>query len=1031
MSWIGKIVSWAIEAKKFVYLVLLGLILIGILGLWKMKKDEFPTLEIVQGLVAGVYPGASAEQVERELTKPLEEVLMGCPEVVRDKIKSVSKDGICYIFVTLDVDGSKLRQTWTDLKFKFQTRKLTLPVNVAAIVVVDDFSNISSILISLKSDDKGWTEMNEYAADLKERLLAINDVSRVNILGRQKEEIAVIADTDRMSAYGINSGVMSFNFLTEGLNLPAGNFPIGDEFTKIYLREGITSVEDISQQIVFDDPTGGVVRVDDVATVERRLMEKTSSIKYNGDNTLLMSVSMRPNKDIVAFGAKVDKVLHAFEAELPDSVELTRVTDQPKVVRTSILNFLRDLLISILVVVLVMLMLFPFKSAIIASTGVPACTAIAIALMYLMGLPLNTVTLAALIVVLGMIVDDSIITMDGYMDKVGKYPTRLQAATASCEELFIPMLMSTLSISLMLFPLLIFAVGNIGDVFGMFPWILALALLISLAYAVLVVPSMEVRFIAGPSDDEPKGKFAKIQDAFFGALQKVYDKGEKLVFRFPKATIITGVVIIAAGFFVFTKLNVQFLPKASRDLFVAEMFLDDGHNLQHTQEEADSLAALFRQDRRVRNVTTFVGASAPRFHATYAPGLPSRNYAQFIINTTSDKATDELIGEFEEKYEFYFDDAVVHIKQMDYQVVSSPAEVIVKGKNREDLYAVAEKIKGFFSQQGDIVKWVHSDYETAAAVNVNLHRDDALKMGINPVPLSLSLAQDYGATSLLNLSQGDEETIPVILYSDKKPETYDDLGNKMVKSVIPGIKVPLRSIADLEPGWVPTQLVRSAGTDASIAIAADIKSKKSLPAFMKRFRKWSEENLTDLPEGVTVAEGGLTAVNKELTPMLVKSFIAALLIIFLFLLITFKKFNIPVLTMVLSLLCIFGAFVGLLMFDQDFSMTALLGLISLIGIIVRNGIMMFEYAEALHFKEGYTYKDAAMLAGARRMRPIFLTSCTTALGVLPMIISGDALWMPMGLVICFGVLITLPFIVLIMPVAYWQLFARRDKADEK
>lgn len=1029
MSNIGKIVRWSVDAKKVVYLILAGLIAVGVLGLIKMNKDEFPTVEITQGLVAGIYPGASADQVERELTKPLEEVLMSCPEVNRKKLKSVSKDGICYIYVTLNVSGSKMRQTWTDLRFKFQTRKLTLPVNVAAIVVVDDFSNITSVLISLKSSDKGWTEMNEYAYALKERLLAEEDVSRVSILGKQKEEIAVIADIERMSAYGISPGLMKFNFTTHGMNLPAGVFTLGEDNSSIYIKKGISSLEDINKQIIFTSPKGSVVRLEDVATVERRLMKKSSSIKYNGDNTLLMSVSMRANKDIVAFGGKVDKVLKEFEAELPDSVELTRVTDQPKVVRTSITNFLRDLLISILVVVLVMLMLFPFKSAIIASTGVPACTAIAIALMFVFGLPLNTVTLAALIVVLGMIVDDSIITMDGYMDKVGKCGSRIDAAVASSEELFIPMLMSTLSISLMLFPLLVFATGNIKDVFGMFPWILALALIISLSYAILVVPSLEVRFISGPADNDTKGRFAKMQEAFFGALQGVYDKGEKLVFRFPKTTLLVGLLLICSGGYMFTKLNIQFLPKASRDLFVAEMYLDEGCTLERTQARADSLTTLMLKDPRVKNVTTFAGASAPRFHATYAPGLPARNFAQFIINTQGEAETEELIKEYEEKYEFYFDDALVRIKQMDYQGVPAPAEIVIRGKNRDDLYAVGDSVASFFRAQGDLVKWVHTDYNFLPAVDIELLQDESHRIGINPASLAISLGQEYGSSSLLSLKNGDDDNIPVMLYSNVSPTSYDDLYNKVVSGMVPGSSVPLRQVSDITPDWIPNQLIRVGGTDCAISVAADMKAHKSLPVFMKRFREWQKEHLNNIPEGVEIREGGLTAINKEFAPMLMKSFIAALLIIFIFLLITFKKFNIPILTMFLSLLCIFGAFLGLWIFELDFSMTALLGLISLIGIIVRNGIMMYEYAEELHFKEGHSYKESAMLAGARRMRPIFLTSCTTALGVLPMVISADALWMPMGVVICFGVLITLPFIVLILPVAYWQLFARRDKNE--
>ena len=192
----GDFFQGVIEGSKAVYLVVAGLIVVGLLGIWKMNKAEFPTVPIKQGLVAAVYPGASAERVEETLTKPLEEVLMACPEVDRKSLHSVSKDGICYIYVTLDVPSDQLRQTWADIRFKFQARKLTLPLNVLAIVVIDDFANVSSILVSMESEDKGWSEMEEYAQDLKGRLQALPDVAKVQIMGSQSEEIAVTADME-------------------------------------------------------------------------------------------------------------------------------------------------------------------------------------------------------------------------------------------------------------------------------------------------------------------------------------------------------------------------------------------------------------------------------------------------------------------------------------------------------------------------------------------------------------------------------------------------------------------------------------------------------------------------------------------------------------------------------------------------------------------------------------------------------------------------------------------------------------------
>lgn len=1014
-----------IEGSKAVYLVVAGLIIIGLLGIWKMNKAEFPTVPIKQGLVAAVYPGASAERVEENLTKPLEEVLMSCPEVDRKSLHSVSKDGICYIYVTLNVPSAQLRQTWADIRFKFQTRKLTLPLNVLAVVVLDDFSNVSSILVSMESEDKGWSEMDEYARDLKERLLALPDVAKVQIMGSQSEEIAVTADMDRMAAYGISPLAISLTQTRDGIQIPGGSFAgrFGD--SRIYVEEPISSEEAVAKKVVMNDPAGGMVRIEDVARVERRIKEKTTAIQFNGHNTLLMGISMRDNRDIVAFGADVDKVLRQFESELPSSVHLTRVTDQPRVVRTSIVNFLRDLFISILVVILVMLLLFPFKSAAVASSGVPVCTAVALAVMYLVGMPLNTVTLAALIVVLGMIVDDSIVTIDGYMAKLSSGMGRKEAAIASAKELIMPMLMATLSISLMAFPMLFFVKGHLHDVFFAFPWVMAIALMTSLAYALVVIPSLEVRFIASARQDEATG-FAKVQAAFFNALQTVYDKAERVCFRHPRLTLASGVGLVLAGVGLFFALNLQMLPKASRNLFVIEMNLEEGSVLQATQTHVDSLTRWILADPRVENVTAFVGSSAPRFHETYAPALPASNFAQLIVNTVSEDATRELVREYEEKYEYIFPNALIRIKEMDYQGVTAPVEMRVVGKDRAKMVPVADSLAAFMRAQNDIMKWVHTDYSTIPSVNITLDKDESTRLGINPAIVGLSLSQEFASTSPI-VAGTDGPPIAIYGIGNRDSSSYDVIRNKYIRASIPSLRVPLRQVASVTPDLVPAQLSRHGGSDNSISVQADLKAGRSSPVAMRRITRYLKE--LDLPEGIRIEAGGLSEMNAVLIPAMGASFVGALVVMFIFLMINFRKFNIPVLTMSLSSLCLFGSFLGLYIFRLDMGMTVLLGIISLVGIIVRNGIIMFEYAEELHLKEGYSYKEAAMLAGSRRMRPIFLTSCTTGLGVLPMIISADALWMPMGVVILFGVVITLPFTVLIMPVSYWRLFAKKDEVE--
>ena len=341
-----------------------------------------------------------------------------------------------------------------------------------------------------------------------------------------------------------------------------------------------------------------------------------------------------------------------------------------------------------------------------------------------------------------------------------------------------------------------------------------------------------------------------------------------------------------------------------------------------------------------------------------------------------------------------------------------------------------------YSSLSDQLQWIHSNSEGVSSfVDVDLDPDESSRLGVNRAMLSASLAGAFDSFPIATLWEGDVK-VPVNLYSSAVSDTmtYDAVSNQIVPTTVPGVSVPLRQVADVRPEWRPETFARSGGSE-SITVGADMKYGCSQPVAMRQIRSYiSKEIEPSLPEGVSISYGGLSSMNSSVGPEIFVTFICAVSILFLFLLVHFKKVSIAVLTLVLSSLCLFGAFFGLWLFGLDFGLTSVLGLISLVGIIVRNGILMFEYAEELRFEKGWDVKSAAIEAGKRRMRPIFLTSCTTALGVLPMIISADALWMPMGVVICFGTMLSIILITLIMPVSYWQVFKNAKnggQADEK
>ena len=1018
----GDIITGAIANPGLVRAAVFVIAFLGIFTLARMQKDEFPSFTIREGIVAGVYPGADAETVERELTKPLEDIIFAMSEVNRNNTRSFSKEGMSYIYVALENSVKDKDAFWSKLRHRLnESTTLSLPPGVLAVAVIDDFGNTSTLLIAMESRDKSYRELQDYAETLCSRLRSLKRTSAVKILGERTEEIAVKLDPERASLYGVTPTTLMAQYASSDITTTAGSFEHRGHKYPFHLDRIHTWEEEIASQVVCVTPGGESVRLSDIATVERRYQKANKVVNYDTDNALIISVEMRKGNNIVSYGKEVNEVLDSFEEELPSSVRLHRITDQPKVVSESVYSFLRDLVISMLVVIAVMMLLFPIRTAIVASSSLPVCTAAAIASMYFFGIELNTVTLAALIVVLGMVVDDSIINIDGYVDNLEKGMEPFDSAVTAARTLFMPMFIATTAICAMFFPIKVLITGPLGDFVQLFPWTILFAMAWSLIYAMLVIPGMEIRFIKSQPKDNA---FTRVQRRFFTKLQALYDSLQALCFRHPFKTIAVGLGSIALGILMFLQLNVQMMPMAERDLFAIEMRLGEGSTVEETTAAADSLQKMLLKDPRITAVSAFVGETAPRFHVTYAPSMPSSNLAQLIVSTTSIEATEELLPLVDSLYSYHFNNAHVRVRQMDYQACACPIEVFVLGDDLQQTAPVARKIRDYMkTMEGDRLRWVHSsDDDVTSSIRISPKSEQCAALGISPLALSLTLHGDSSPITLTGIQDG-YKSIPVQLYLDYgEQNSFDNISDRLVATAFPGVSVPLREVADISPSWERSCVERRYGSRC-ISVSADMKFWESQIRASKQIRKFvDEEILPTLPEGVSIKYGGLDTLNSGVIPEIGTSFVVAVLILLLFLVLYFKKISISLLTLAASMLCFFGAFLGEWLFNLDFGMTSVLGVVSLIGIIVRNGIVMYEYAEELRCKQGLSAREAAMKAGSRRMRPIFLTSATTALGVLPMIISHNPLWMPMGVVICFGVVLSLIIVLSVMPVIYWRVY---------
>ena len=1005
----------------------LGLMAFGIWSLPRMNKDEFPQFTIRQGLLVALYPGATASEVEQQVTLPLENYVNSFEMVDKQLTYSVSEDGIAYVYIMLrlvDVDNEK---AWTKIRAGLPLlQKTQMPTGVLQTALIDDFGNTSSLLIAVESDERSPRELEEYSRKVCSTLRTIPEMGKLRIMGQQTEEIAVTIDAESLSRYGINPSVLQAQLAMQGLRTIGGESDIQGVLQVVipYLTE-----YELQEQIIFSDPiSGATVRLKDVATITRRYQAPKQYVEFNGKPCLILNMEMVPGHNIVAFGQEVDRCLAEVAALLPPDIRFHRITDQPKVVNDSVLSFLRDIVISILVVIAVMLLLFPLRTALVASTGVPVCTAICIGLMYLTGIELNTVTLAALIFVLGMIVDDSVIVIDGYTNILARGHSRWYSAVVSTGMLFVPMSLATMAISGMFFPMTRIITGPLGEFVQLFPWAVLFALVASIFYASWVTPYLAFRFVRERKPEE-MNLVERVQTRFFTWLQNAYKRALKTCFDHPAMVWSMLIAVIIIGVVLLLNLNLQLLPKAEREFFAVEIHLREGATEKESALVADSLATILRQDERVTSVTAFIGHSSPRFHATYTPQAPAPNFAQLIVNTTSSKATSQILKEYGDRYENYFPNAYARFKQLDYQAVRNPLEVRIKGDDWEEMAVYADSVMNYMLTLPDL-QWVHSDYyNMAPSTRIVLNADEATRLGITQTMLSLYLRQATQGATITTLYEGSYG-VPVVLYTaGANALNPEELSSLQVPTALPGVWVPLRQVASLEPSWHHTSLEHRNST-RTITVGADLRGTTSQVSAERTVKQWVNTHITSLPPGVTITYGGLSELNEMLIPQILWSIVAALAVMLVLLLYHFGKIGLALLTLSSAVLCIFGSMLGLWLFGLDISITAVLGIVSLIGIIVRNAIMMYEYAEDCRKYKHYNYKDAAFHAGLRRMRPVFLTSATTALGVLPMIIAATSLWMPMGVVICFGTIFTLPLTVTILPVVYWRVHARKDKEME-
>jgi multidrug efflux pump subunit AcrB/outer membrane protein TolC len=991
------------------------LCLAGLYSLAKMPRREDPKIAIRTGLVSAQYLGATAEQVEKQVTTKIEERLFRYAEVRKDRTFSTSRPNLVIINVELE-DWVKNPDTfWSKLRLDLnQLRTTNLPQSVRGPVVDSDFGDTVAMLIAVRGSRYGYRELKDCAQRIEESLRTLRPVAKIRRVGEQPEEIQITSSLERLSQYALNPVKVAAALQGRNTVEYAGSLDTPGGAVQLNPNGPFQTEEQIRRVIVDISPlTGQPVHIGDVADVHRGYKDLEFATRFSGEPALMLAVEMQEGNNIVEFGDALRAKLDEVKSTLPPDIRIDFVADQPRMVSERISHFIREFGIAIASVILVTILLLPFRVALIAALAIPVTVTATFGALNVFSIELHQVSIAALIVVLGMVVDDAIVIADNYVELLDRKIAISEAAWRCASEMAIPVLTATLTIVASFLPLLMLS-GSVGEFIRALPIAVATALLVSYAVAMLVTPLLARFFIKkGLHEENTRGRRSQ-----YGPLE-LMTRGYAHAIRFAmkhKALILAGAVlalVVGAVLLHFTPR--QFFPSAERNQFVIDIYAPEGTRIGVTDELARRIENHLKTEPRVRDFSTFLGGSAPRFYYNVNPQHPASNYAQILVNTYAEKGTPELTHQLREKLARLAPEALVMVRELQQgHVLEAPIEIRVSGEDVASLKAIGDQVRAIVQNVPGAV-YTHTDYrEDLWQMRIDVKEEVANRMGLSNSSIARQLAGSFHGLPVTTFWEGDRAVDVTLRVEEDRRKSFDNVENAYVTSLLTGARFPLRSVATFHPEWESGRIVRRNGVRTLTVRAFSDERHYASEVLAAAQKKLGSLNL---PDGYRLAYGGEAEKQAETFSELLGALAVSVGAIFLILLFEFRSITETLVVMAAIPLAFPGAAVGLLLFGNPFGFTAFMGIVSLGGIVVRNAIILVDYIKE-RMREGGSLEQAALEAGQRRLRPIFLTTLAAAVGVTPMIISGSSLWSPLASTIAIGLIASMFFTLIVIPVIF-------------
>ncbi|MGR5415235.1 efflux RND transporter permease subunit [Vibrio diabolicus] len=1011
-----NIAEYSIKNKVISWLFIIILAVGGLTSFLELGRLEDPAFTIKDAMIISTYPGATSKEVEEELTYPLEKEIRKLPYI--DKITSTSSDGMSQITVSMEMDygPDELPQIWDEMRRKINDLRPTLPQGVQSLQIIDDFGDVYGVMLMLTGDDYDYVELKRYADYLTREIELVDGVGKVDITGDQQEMLFVEISLDRLAALNLDMNVVASLLNQQNNVVSAGEVMVNGESLVIRPSGTLNTVEALENLIIHGRDTGNLIRLKDVATISRGIQEKPSNVVlFNGQKAINIGISFASGVNVVEVGERLDAELASLESIKPAGIDMNYFYNQANEVDESVKAFVISLAEAVAIVIIVLLFTMGLRSGVIIGVVLLLTVFGTFILMNYNNIELHRISLGALIIALGMLVDNAIVVVEGILVGLKKGRTKVQAAVDIVKQTQWPLLGATI-IAITAFAPIGLSQDATGEFMGSLFWVLCFSLFLSWITAITLTPFLADLLLK----EEDKGQDTNEEDPYKGWLFVVFGASLKFALRFRWLTVAGMVALLVGAVVAFGNVKQQFFPPSNTPMFYVDMWMPEGTDIRETIKKAEEVESYIRQQDDIDFVSASIGQGLQRFALTYQPEKSYEAYAQFQVHATDRESMFGLLHKLDANLAKTFDAPTFQFKLMEFgPSPASKIEARITGPDPQVLRDLAVQVEDILHTDPGARNIRHDWRERTKELVPVFNESKARRLGISKEDLSSTLQMAFGGSTLGYLRDGTH-TLPIMTrLPEEERVDFESLQNVTIWSPSLQTYIPVDQVIDgVKLDW-SEPLIQRRDRKRTLTVLADHDVLSDDTAASLFARVQPKVMALHIPEGYEITWGGEYESSKDAQEGLFGSLPMGYLLMFIITILLFNSIKKPLVIWFTVPLAIIGVAFGLLTTNMPFSFTAFLGLLSLSGMILKNGIVLLDQIN-LELESGKEPYLAIVDSAISRVRPVSMAALTTILGMIPLVF--DAFFGSMAITIMAGLGFATVLTLIVVPVMFAILF---------